>query len=60
MKVCSHYRHIGRADKEAARLYIQGVKIKNNPKETILSMIYFELKRMNVNQMKGEEENEDN
>lgn len=52
--------NIGRADKEAARLYIQGVKIKNNPKETILSMIYFELKRMNVNQMKGEEENEDN
>lgn len=52
--------NIGRADKEAARLYIQGVKIKNNPKETILSMIYFELKRMNVNQMKGDEENEDN
>lgn len=48
--------NIGRADKEAARLYIQGVKIKNNPKESILSMIYFELRKLNVNQEKGEDE----
>lgn len=39
--------NIGKADKEAARLYIQGVKIKANRKETLLSMIYFELKKLN-------------
>ncbi len=49
--------NIGRADKEAARLYIQGIKIKSNPKESILSMIYFELRRINANvdQEKGGE-----
>lgn len=49
--------NIGKADKEAARLYIQGIKIKANTKESILSMIYFELKRINakVDQEKGEE-----
>ena len=36
--------NIGKADKEVARLYIQGIKInKNNAKESLLSMIYFEL-----------------
>lgn len=41
--------NIGKADKEAARLYIQGIKInKNNSKETLLSMIYFELKKLNL------------
>lgn len=39
--------NIGKADKEAARLYIQGVNIKTNSKETLLSMIYFELKKLN-------------
>ena len=40
--------NIGRADKEAARMYIQGVKInKNNTKESLLGMIYYELKRIN-------------
>ena len=39
--------NIGKADKEAARLYIQGVKFKTNSKEALLSMIYFELKKLN-------------
>lgn len=39
--------NIGKADKEAARLYIQGIKIKTNSKEALLSMIYFELKKIN-------------
>lgn len=39
--------NIGKADKEAAKLYIQGIKIKNNSKEALLSMIYFELKKIN-------------
>ena len=41
--------------KEAARLYIQGVNIKTNSKETLLSMIYFELKKLNSKiNMEGE------
>lgn len=54
--------NIGKADKEAARLYIQGVKIKNNTKESMLSMIYFELRRMNakVDQRKEIEKDADN
>lgn len=48
--------NIGKADKEAARLYIQGVKInKNNTKESLLSMIYFELRRMNLKEEEVEE-----
>ena len=38
--------NIGQADKEATRLYIQGIKIKNNSKDALLSMIYFELKKI--------------
>lgn len=60
--------NIGKADKEAARLYIQGVKIKNNTKEALLSMIYFEIKKISSPQkinidkelyekMKGSEKN---
>ena len=41
--------NIGKADKEAARLYIQGIKIKNNSKEALLSMIYFELRKITAN-----------
>ena len=48
--------NIGKADKEAARLYIQGVKIKTNSKEALLSMIYFELKKLN-SKINTEEEN---
>ncbi len=39
--------NIGKADKEAARLYIQGIRIKTNSKEGLLSLIYFELIKMN-------------
>lgn len=54
--------NIGKADKEAARLYIQGVRInKNNTKESLLSMIYFELRRMNLKEEETEGlENETN
>ena len=41
--------NIGKADKEAARLYIQGIKIKSNSKEALLSMIYFELRKITTN-----------
>ena len=37
----------GKADKEAVRLYIQGINLKTNSKEALLGMIYFELKKLN-------------
>lgn len=41
--------NIGKADKEAARLYIQGIKInKSNNKESLLYMIYLEIKKNNA------------
>lgn len=36
-----------KADKEAARLYLQGFRIKENPKGTIDYMILRELKKLN-------------
>lgn len=36
-----------KADKEAARLYIQGFKIKENPKNALEYMILQELKKIN-------------
>lgn len=39
--------NIGKADKQAARLYVQGIKFSNNGKEALLTMIYFELKKLN-------------
>ena len=39
--------NIGKADKEVARLYIQGINVKTHPKETLPTMIYFELKKLN-------------
>lgn len=38
--------NIGKADKEAARLYIQGISTKTQTKESLLSMIYLELKKL--------------
>lgn len=38
-----------RADKEVARLYIQGISIKDYPEKAILAMILFELKKLNKN-----------
>lgn len=54
--------NIGKADKEAARLYIQGVKFSNGGKEALLTMIYFELKKLNSKIQTEEEglENETN
>lgn len=44
-----------KADKEIARLYLQGFRIKENQKNTIEYMILLELRK--INQMKkGEEE----
>lgn len=51
--------NIGKADKEAARLYIQGVKFANNGKEALLTMIYFELKKLN-SKIQTEEEDLEN
>lgn len=39
--------NIGKADKEAVRLYLQGFNVKNNDKNALLMMIYQELKRSN-------------
>lgn len=39
--------NIGKADKEAVRLYLQGIKVTTNGKDALLSMIYFELKKLN-------------
>lgn len=41
--------NIRKADKNAARLYIQGINIKENQKEAINSMLLFELKKLNNN-----------
>lgn len=48
--------NVGKADKEVARLYIQGIKVKTNSKEALLSMIYFELKKLNSKMNTEEEE----
>ena len=54
--------NIGKADKEAVRLYLQGIKFSNNGKEALLTMIYFELKKLNSKLPieEGEVENETN
>ena len=49
--------NIGKADKEAARLYIQGIRIKTNSKESLLAMIYFELKKLTKEEEMRENEN---
>lgn len=38
-----------KADKTAARLYIQGITIKGNTKEAIGEMLLFEIKKLNNN-----------
>lgn len=38
----------GKADKEAVRLYLQGIKFKNNDKNVLLAMIYKELRQINL------------
>ena len=39
--------NIGKADKEAARLYIQGVNLKKDNKNALLYMILTEIKKLN-------------
>jgi hypothetical protein len=39
--------NIGKADKEVARLYIQGISLKRNAKDDMLNLIYLELKQIN-------------
>ena len=46
-----------KADKEAARLFLQGFKIKENPKNAMEYMILLELKKLNK-QMEGVKTNE--
>ncbi len=38
----------GKADKETVRLYLQGIKFKNNDKNVLLVIIYKELRKMNL------------
>lgn len=38
-----------KADKNAARLYIQGINIKDNQKDTMTGLLLFELKQLNNN-----------
>lgn len=39
----------GRADKEAVRLYLQGIKVKEQSQASLLNLIYMELKKLNKN-----------
>lgn len=47
-----------KADKEAARLYLQGFRIKENQKNAIDYLILLELKKITKERKKGDEENE--
>lgn len=38
--------NIGKADKEMARLYIQGIRLSGNTKDDLLSLIYLEIKNI--------------
>ena len=40
--------NLRKADKEAARLYLQGINIKTNQKEAITGLLLFELKKLNT------------
>lgn len=37
----------GRADKEAVRLYLQGIRVREQPQASLLNLIYIELKKLN-------------
>lgn len=41
--------NIRKADKNVARLYIQGISIKENLKEALNGMLLFEIKKLNNN-----------
>ena len=41
--------NLRKADKQAARLYLQGINIKTNQKEAITGLLLFEIKKLNTN-----------
>lgn len=52
--------NLRKADKQAARLYLQGINIKANQKEAMTGLLLFELKKLNTNleeKMKEVQEN---
>ena len=51
--------NIGKADKEVVRLYIQGVKVKENNKNVLEYMILQELRKINQNFKYGKEVEDD-
>lgn len=44
--------NLRKADKQVARLYLQGINIKTNQKEAITELLLFELKQLNTNLQK--------
>ena len=44
----------GRADKEAVRLYLQGIRVREQPQASLLNLIYIELKKLNKKLEKNE------
>ena len=41
--------NLRKADKNMARLYLQGVNVNQNQKDTMLGLLLFELKKLNTN-----------
>lgn len=48
--------NLRKADKNAARLYIQGINLKTNQKDSIIGLLLFEIKKLNVNLERIKEE----
>ncbi len=40
--------NLRKADKQAVRLYLQGINIKTNQKEAITGLLLFEIKNLNI------------
>lgn len=45
----------GKADKEAARLYIQGFRMSSKSENSLLSLIYIELKKLNEKMLSSQD-----
>lgn len=41
--------NLRKADKHAARLYLQGINIKTNQREAVMGLLLFEVKKLNTN-----------
>lgn len=50
--------NVGKADKEAVRLYLQGFNVKNNDKNTLLMLIYKELHNLNTRDSEKNQKND--